>query len=250
VDFFRTYYRPNNTILAAVGHFDRAWFVDQVEAHLGLAVPSPLPPPASTPVAPLSESRQRIEFRESRGVWLALGYGAPSITDADFPAMEVLDAILGGSMSCRLFTELRDRRGLAYQVGSTYVARPGPSAFVAYIGTGPDQFDVARDGILSELRKACAGPVTDEELRISKTYLKGTFIMGREGNSSQAALLARYESMGLGHDFVHQYPGLIDRVTADDVLRVAQAYLSGAYALGAVAPKERETPPSTPVGTR
>ena len=241
VDFFRTYYRPNNTILAAVGHFDRAWFIDQVESHLGPAVPGPLPQADVTSVAPLSEPRQRIEFRESRGVWLALGYGAPSITDADFPAMEVLEAILGGSMSCRLFTELRDKRGLAYQVGSTYVARPGPSAFVAYIGTGPDQFDVARDGILDELRKVCSERVTDEELRISKIYIKGTFIMGQEGNSSQAALLARYESMGLGHDYVQRYPALIDRVTADDVLRVAQTYLSGAYALGAVVPKERET---------
>lgn len=239
VEFFRTYYRPNNTILSAVGNFDRAWLVDQVEAHPGSATPAPLPQADGASVTPPSERRQRIEPRESRAVWLAVGYGGPSITDADYPAMEVLDAILGGSMSCRLFTELRDRRGLAYQVGSNYVARPGPSAFVAYIGAGPDQFEVARDGILDELRKVCSEPVTDEELRISKTYIKGTFVMGQERNSNQAALLARYESVGLGHDYVHRYPDLIDKVTADDVLRVARTYLSGAYALGAVVPKEK-----------
>lgn len=240
-DFFRAHYRPNNAILSAVGHFDRAWLVGQVEAHLGAADPGPLPEADGASVTPLSEPRQRIESRESRAAWLAVGYGAPSITDADYPAMEVLDAVLGGSMSCRLFTELRDRRGLAYQVGSTYAARPGPSAFVAYIGTGPDQFEVAREGILEELRKVCSERVTEEELRISKTYLKGTFIMGQERNSSQAAILARYESVGLGHDYVHRHPDLIDRVTAEDVLRVARTYLSGAYALGAVAPKASET---------
>jgi zinc protease len=111
---------------------------------------------------------------------------------------------------------------------------------VAYIGAGPDRFEVAREGILDEMRKIRSAPVTGEELRISKTYLKGTFIMGQERNSSQAAMLARYEFVGLGHDYVHRFPGLIDRVSTDDVLRVAQTYLRDAYALGAVVPKKKE----------
>jgi predicted Zn-dependent peptidase len=239
--FFNAYYRPDSTILSVAGHFDRAWVVEQVEAHLGGATPAP-PPPFEVPaMTPLTEPRQRVEPRESQATWLALGFGAPSITDADHPAMEVLDTVLGGSMNCRLFTELRDRRGLAYQVGSTYIARPGPSVFVAYIGAGPDQFEVAREGILDELRKVRSEPVSDEELRASKTYIKGTFVMGQERNSSQASMLARFESVGLGHGYAQRYPGLIDRVTAEDVLRVARTHLGDAYALGAVVPKERET---------
>ena len=246
--FFNTYYRPNNTVLAAVGNFDPVWLVDQVEAHLERVAPASLPPPNGHEVPPLTESRQRIHRREAQAAWLALGYGAPRVTDRDYPAMEVLDAIMGGSMNCRLFTELRDKRGLAYQVGSTYVARPGPSMFVAYIGTAPNQFEVARDAILDEVKKIRSAPVTSEELHTSKTYLKGTFIMGQERNSSQAALLARYEAMGLGWDYIQRYPGLIDGVAVEDVLRAAQSYLGEAYALGAVIPKDAPAVPENGPG--
>ena len=236
-NFFNTYYRPNNAILSVVGNFDRPWLLDRVEERLGGMSPAPLPPFDGAPPPPLAAPRQRVEFRESQAVWVAVGFGAPPITHADHPAMEALDAILGGSMNCRLFTELRDRRGLAYQVGSSYAARPGPSAFVAYIGAGPDSFEVAREGLLGELWKVRAEPVTEEELRLAKAYIQGTFVMGQERNSSQAALFARYEAVGLGHDYVHRYPGLIDRVTVDDVLRVARTHFHDAYALGAVVPK-------------
>ena len=145
-------------------------------------------------------------------------------------------------MNSRLFIELREKRSLAYQVGSIYSARPGPSLYVAYIGTRSDQFEQARDAILIEMEKLCSEPVTSEELLLAKTYLKGSFMMGQERNSSQAGLLARYELMGLGHDFVDRYPALIDQVTEEEVLQVARNHFRGAYALGAILP---EIPPSS-----
>lgn len=239
-EFYKSYYRSNNTVISAVGNFDRTWLVDAIAENLGSVGFGPIPDGNGTELEPIIEPRLKVEGRESQVTWLAMGFGAPSVTHSDYPAMKVLDAVIGGSMDCRLFQELRDKQGLAYQVGSAYIARTGPSIFVAYIGTGPDKFDSARDGILCQMQRLCEEPVTRDELNNSKTYLKGTFIMGQERNSNQAALLARFESVGLGHEFVDRYSELIDSVTSDDILRVAQTYLGQSYALGAVVPKSAE----------
>ena len=232
--FFRKHYVPGNMIFSAVGNLDAEELVGEVQKRFDVKTSPEKPEGIDTEVPRRVEPAALFKERESQAAWIGIGYNAPRITDDNYAAMEVLHGVIGGSMNSRLFVELRDKRGLAYQVGSMYAARPGPSLFVSYIGTSVDQFEEAKDGILQEIKKIASLPVTDEELRLSKTYLKGTFIMGQEGNSSQASLLAHYEHFGLGYGFVDEYPKLIDDVSIEDVLRVGEENFDDNYALGCV----------------
>ena len=231
------YFVPNNMIFSVVGHFETEVLIEQIVDRFGSIPARPLPPLKEEGLPDREEPEERFKERDIQGAWIGIGYGAPAITEADYPAMEVLESVTGGSMNSRLFIELREKQSLAYQVGSIYSVRPGPSLYAAYIGTRSDQFERARDGMLTEMEKLRTAPVTEEELHLAKTYLKGTFIMGQERNASQAGLLARYERMGLGYNFVDRYPALIDQVTEEDVLQVAQKHLRGPYVLSAVLPK-------------
>ena len=237
VGWYRKFYVPNNMVLAAVGNFPEGEFLKEVEENLADLPEGPLPEPAPGQVPGREESSETFEQRESRAVWAAFGYPAPSVSDRDFAALEVLDAILGGAMDSRLFVSVRDERGLAYQIGSSYIAMEGPSLFLIYLGTRPERFEEAKEVVLGEVERMVEEQVPEEELEAAKTYIKGTFLMSQERNMDQASLLARYELTGLGYRFVEVYPELIDAVTAEDVLRAARRYLSGPYVLGAVVPE-------------
>ena len=178
-------------------------------------------------------------FRESHAAWLVIGYPAPHIRSEDFAVMEVLDSIMGGSMNSRLFVELRDKQGLAYQIGSSYIPRTGPSFFAAFLGTEPEKFNRAKLAILKEVEKFKTELVEEEELKRAKTYICGTFIMKQESNAGQASMLAQYELEGLGHDYVDRYPEEIRKVRREDILRAAQEYFKN-WTLSAVLPKPPE----------
>jgi predicted Zn-dependent peptidase len=139
-------------------------------------------------------------------------------------------------MNSRLFTELRDKKGLGYQVGSFYAGYSRDAFVGAYIGTRPDQFEVAKDAILEEVGKLRSAGITDEELVNTKTYLRGAYIINLESNASQAASFGTNESFGIGYDFANRYLEGIGNVTKDDVLRVANTYF-GTYALGSILPE-------------
>jgi predicted Zn-dependent peptidase len=244
--FYRTHLIPERMIVVAVGNLNPEDLISSVDGTLGRIASSrgeQRELDETTAFTPVERSgpSQKTLTRDIKAAWISIGYGAPSINDRDYPAMEVLEAVMGGSMNSRLFIELRDKRGLAYQVGSVYSARPGPSLYVAYIGTGGDQYAIARDGIFEEVQKVREEPITAEELLLAQRYLKGTFIMGQERNINRASLLAQYELLGLGYRFIEEYPQLIDRVTIEDVLSVARRHLdTERYAIGAVVPENTE----------
>ena len=238
--FYRTHLVPERMIVAAVGNLDPEMFIASIDRVLGQISSSTERRDEAAVRGPVERGgpSQNILTRDIKAAWISIGYGAPSITDVDYPVMEVLESVMGGSMNSRLFIELREKRGLAYQVGSAYSARPGPSLYVAYIGTSGEQYTIACDGIFEEIQKIRREPITSEELLLAQRYIKGTFIMGQERNINRASLLAQYELLGLGYTFVEEYPRLIEKVTIEDVLSVAERYLDPErYAIGAVVPE-------------
>ena len=178
----------------------------------------------SAPMIPDKEKRV-VEHRENEAAWITTGFIAPTFADRDFPAMRVIDSILGGGMNSRLFVEVREKRGLAYQVGSVYATRQKAGQFVVYLGTGPQNLDSALECVLDEIENLQTQSIDEEELNRCKTYLCGTFQMGRETNLSHAMQFGLYEYTGVGLDMVEKYPKLIWEVTQEDIKRVASKYL-------------------------
>jgi predicted Zn-dependent peptidase len=149
----------------------------------------------------------------------------PPLTDADYPAVRLLGTVLGGGMAGRLFADLRDRRGLAYTVGTLGTFRTGPSFLVTYMGTAPGNVEAAEAGVLAELERIRDEPVSERELARAKAYLLGNLAMDRRTSARHAWYLAFFEVIGAGWDFPERYARAVETVGVADLRRVAQRYL-------------------------
>jgi predicted Zn-dependent peptidase len=178
------------------------------------------PPPPDRPV----RLRQR-ETVPTEQAHVMLGYLAPTVAAPDHVALKVVNGILGGGMSSRLFRTLRDEEGLAYSVGSVYPTRRGAGRIVLHIGTAPENVEAAEAGLRREVARLDGEPVPEDELRRTKAYLSGSFVLDRRTNGRQSFYLAFYEVMGVGAEYVMHYPSLLEAVDATDVLQAARRHL-------------------------
>lgn len=155
------------------------------------------------------------------------GWLVESVDSNDYPAISLLNIILGASgLSSRLFLELRDKKGLAYVVRSSYdIARLGAN-FSIYIATEPKNIEVSLKGFDEEIEKIKTVLVSEEELENAKNNLFGKWAFISETNSQQANLLAHYGILGFGFDFREKAVERIKKVTPQDILACANKYFN------------------------
>jgi zinc protease len=224
VAHYRAVYRPDRMVLAVSGNVPRARVIAAAERlfrRLPPAAGAPVPPS----VDPTPRGEPRVVERDAKQAQILVGFLAPPLAHADYAAVRVLAMVLGGGMSSRLFTELRDRRGLAYSVGVLATARTGPALFAPYLGTAPPNAEAALAGMLAEVDRLRAETVDARELARAKAYLLGNLAMDRRTSSRLAWYLAFYELVGAGWDWPQAFVRAVEIVTAEDVARVAQRYL-------------------------
>jgi predicted Zn-dependent peptidase len=222
MDFRERWFVANNMVIAVVGNVDPATISEQVEAAFHGLPSRPLP--ARPPVEPTTQQEQ-VLLRVSAGSHQAqviIGVAGPSLADPDRYAMAVLDAVIDDA-GRRLFTEIRDRRGLAYSVGANTISLTDTGIWLAAAGVDPENADLVTDLILAEMRRLRDEPVTAEELDEAKSYLEGRSVLGLETNLGQARRFASQEALGV-REPIAQYLAAIRAVTADDVQRVANRF--------------------------
>jgi len=239
LEAYKRFYRPENLIIAAVGNFDSKKFVKKVEEKFGALKGGNKKISVELPPISLVESRSKLEHKESSSAWIVVAYPAPGMSEPNYLPAQVIDCVFGGSMNSRLFTELRDKKGLGYQVGSFYAGYSREAFIGAYIGTRPDRFAEARDGIVAEATRIRESGITEDELGSAKKFLRGTYIINLESNSSQAANFANNECVGVGYGYADRYVEGIGKVTEEEVLEVSKDHFS-TYALGSILPETAE----------
>jgi predicted Zn-dependent peptidase len=222
---YRRHYVPGGMVLAVSGRVRSADVVAQAERLFG-AMPPGSAPAAMPPRAPAPAASRQVLRVPGAQAQIVMGRLAPSLTDPDLPAVKVLSSILGGGMAGRLFSDLRDKQALAYTTATQVAARVDPSFFLAVLGTAPDNVAKAEAALRDELERIQREPVSADELRVGKAYLLGNLEMDRRTNARQAWYLASYEVAGVGYEFLDRYVSRVGQVTAADVQRVAQRYLS------------------------
>lgn len=159
--------------------------------------------------------------------WLFAGWQVAGVNDKkDFVTLKVINTIMGSGMSSRLFKNLREKDGLAYQLGTSYSPKMLGGIFMAYIGTNPNTLEYSRGQILQEMNKLKLEFVSDSELNDAKDRLKGSFVIAMETNSEKASNIGLFEAYGFGYDFLNDYTRMIDEVTASDIIRVANKYFN------------------------
>lgn len=162
--------------------------------------------------------------------WLFLGWQTNGIQDKkDFVTLKVINTILGGGMSSRMYKNLREQDGLAYQLGSSYSPKALGGIFMTYIGTNPEKLGYSKQKIKNEIERLKIEFVSDTELQDAKNRLKGSFIIAQETNAEKASVIGLFEALGFGYDFYDKYIKMIDETSASDIIRVANKYFNNIY---------------------
>ena len=225
LDHYRTFYRAGRTIVSVSGDVSASEVIAEIRL-LFADMSGGDGAVAERGAAPTSAAGRELVTYPAAQAQIMVAYLGPSIAHKDYAAVKVLSVALGGGMAGRLFTELRDKQGLAYSTGAMNPSRVEPSVLVAYLGTAPTNADRAEEGMLRELGRIAQERVSPEELARAKSYLLGQFNLDRRTNARLAWYQAFFEAAGVGYDFAPRYVRAVEAVTADDLLRVAQTYLS------------------------
>ncbi|MGQ9870763.1 M16 family metallopeptidase [Leptodesmis sp.] len=234
-NYHRTHFRPDNLVISLSGRIDPGAAIALVNQVLGdwQVPPTPLPTLATLDVQ-TTPCRQAIAQDTQQSI-VMLGYLAPPVRDGasstvrDYSVLKLLNTYLGNGLSSRLFVELREKRGLAYEVSAFYTTRLDPAQFVAYIGTAPENTAIALEGLQSEIDRLRVTPLTGEELQAAKNKLLGQYALGKQTNAQIAQTFGWYETLGIGIDFDTLFQKQVAETTADAVQDVAQKYLTVPY---------------------
>jgi zinc protease len=228
VDFYRTHYRPAGAVIVAVGDIT----IPEIRQALMQRLASWTSPPGALPAIPKPSATVTAETRTiTRDLsQTTVLLGRPSIRqdDPDYYPLSVAAYVLGGGSASRLYTRVREERGLAYSVyASVQPGRYGSSCVVS-LQTRNDSVAQAVQLVRDEMARIGREPVSAAELDAAKSYLIGSFPLRLDTSGKVARFVGAVEEGGLGLDYPDRYKERIGRVTAADVQRVAARYLDPA----------------------
>ena len=235
LDYFTRCYTPRNMVVAAAGHLEHAQVVELTEKEFGNL-------PAGTEITPqpVPTPHPEIRHRHKKNLeQVHICVGTPAYPHAHQRrfACYVLNTVLGGGMSSRLFQNVREKRGLAYAVYSGLSTFRDVGCLSVYAGTSTQSVRQVVDLIVEELSRLKSEPLGDEEVQRSKDYLKGSTLLSLESTMSRMSNLARQEMYFGRHISLDEIASLVDAVTPDDVLTVARELFSpGTIALTILGP--------------
>ena len=228
---------PENMVLTVVGDVDTRQVVLAAKKAFADLKKGSFSIPSIPQETAFHQIRRSEIYLKKEQAHFVLGFLGTTLRDKDRYALEVLDAALSGQGG-RLFYELRDKESLAYALA--FMGSPNLDlGFIGvYMGTHPDKLEAAVHAVLRELRKVKEEGLTEEEVERAKRYLIGNFEIGLQTNGAQASQISLDELYGLGFDHTQRYPQEIQKVTKDDVHRIAKKYFNlEAYAIAMIRPR-------------
>jgi zinc protease len=238
--FHDRYVRPDMATVVIVGDISSDLAVEKIERAFGRWKARGLPPAYVIPEAPPPAHVMRKESPLPGKTQLDIILGTVGVrrTDPDYYALNLGDLILGRlGLYGRLGASVRDKQGLAYYVYSGVEASLGPGPWAVHAGVNPKNLDAAIRGIVGEIQKVRAEPVSADELGEAKDFVTGSLALRLETNDGVAAMLADIELFDLGMDYLQRYPNIIRSISADQILAVMEKHLPvDNYALAIAGP--------------
>lgn len=237
--FYRDSYQPPTMVLAVAGNVDHDDIVRRVRKSpaVGPDAVATDPAPPRSGAARLSTSGQLVlRTDETEQAHLLLGTRALHRHDERRFALSVLNAALGGGMSSRLFQEVRERRGLAYQVYSAMGCYADTGLFSIYAGCQPERLGEVAGVLRTTLSDVATGGVTEAEIVRAKGQLRGGLVLGLEDTASRMVRLGKNELNYGRYYSVDDTVARIDAVTVGDVADIAATLLRAVQAVAVVGP--------------
>jgi zinc protease len=229
VRFHREHYRPDGTLIVVVGDVTPEEIRQALGRRLGAwtAPKAALAAIAEAPTAPpvQSETIRRPDLTQATVL-----LGRPGIRQdhPDYVPLVVANYILGGGSASRLYTRVREERGLAYAVYSYLSPARHGAAYAVSLQTRVDAVGEAARLVREEMARMGQAPVTERELEVARSFLIGSFPLRLDTSSKVADMLVGIEEYGLGLDYPERFAREVARVSAADVQRVAARYMDPA----------------------
>lgn len=231
-DYRLRHYRPDQTVIALAGHLPED-FLDRIESYFstfsGGGDASVCQPPVFRPDA-------IVRKKATEQTHLCLGLPGLSIQDPRIYALILLNNMLGGNMSSRLFQKVREERGLAYSVYSYHMAYRDCGLFAIYAGTGPGQENELMQLIYDTLEEICQSGVEVSELNKAKEQLKSGYMLSLESTNNRMSRLGKNELLLGKHMTLDETIELIEQVTTGDILDLAQTLFTQPASLAVISP--------------
>ncbi|MFP7494035.1 pitrilysin family protein [Terribacillus saccharophilus] len=228
-----THYVPEKMVVSVAGNVDET-FIRTVEGHFGTFQAESA---HRALVMPSFQPQVISRSKETEQAHLAIGYEGLKLDDPSSYPLMVVNNVLGGSMSSRLFQDVREEKGLAYSVFSYHSTYMDSGMLTIYAGTGKEQLDELQGTIQQTLDKLKADGITAKELHNTKEQLKGNYMLGLESTNSRMSRNGRNELLLGKHPSLNELIEKIDRVSMDDVDAVIHEIFGKEQATAIVAPK-------------
>ena len=223
----------SNKTLALVGDVDETL----LEKYLG-DIPNSIDIESNiSKPSPIKQEYTEIIKKDANQAQIIQGWITPTIGSDEYPVLMLINVILGASgLSSRLFLELREKKGLAYTVRTSYETHKKAAVFSIYIGTEPSNIKTSIAGFKEEIEKIKTILVSDTELKNAVNNLIGKQQFVTETNSQQANMLAYYSVMGKPFDYQKSVIEMLHKVTPEDILNCANKYFTDDYVLSIIKP--------------
>ena len=235
------HYLLHNLVVTVAGPLSHEEAIGLIEPHLkprGNGTAPGFLPSSSNGAKP----NVLIKPKKTEQAHLCLGVHAPSYMHRDRHVIDMLNCVLGEGMSSRLFLEVREKLGIAYDVHSYVNKMYDTGVLGVYAGTEPRQAARAVGAIVGQLRRLCDEPVSAAELTKAKEFYKGRLLLQMESTNSVATWYGGQEALTGRIQDVEETVAEIDAVTADDLMRVARELFSQALRLAVIGPFRSEAP--------
>ncbi|MFQ5579100.1 MAG: M16 family metallopeptidase [Nitrospiria bacterium] len=224
--FYKTYYGPNNTIIAMVGDFKAADVIPLLEASFGRIPSGPLPPGVVT-VEPPQRGERRVEVEDEANPSVVIGYHKPNLHHPDDAVFDVIDSLLSMGRTSRLYKKLVKEEQIAVSVSSS-AGTPGArytSLFtISATPRAPHTTLELEEAIYAELDRLKTEPPSEKELQKVITNIDASLIRSLRSNSGLAGRLSYFEAVADDWRYTLRNRDAIAKVTAEDVMRVARTY--------------------------
>ena len=217
--FFSRFYQPERIIISAAGNLEHNHLVD-----IAGPVFESIRPGNGFPDRMTSDGRCQVDvhYKDLEQVHICLGTKGMSITDPRKYEYSLLNTILGGNMSSRLFQEIREKRGFAYAVYSFISSYVDTGMFGVYAGVHPDNAFKSVELILKEIFKIKKVRIDPDELRYAKEFTKGNLMLASESNDNQMVRMAQNETHYGRYIPLEEVVNKIEAVTEDDICNLAE----------------------------
>jgi len=234
LSYMEKHYTPENVVISVAGNIPEG-FSDYIESLFGqfdqkeskaLAITTPTLKPVYTE-----------NYRDTEQAHICLAYPSLSVKADNIYSLVVLNNILGGSMSSRLFQEIREDKGLAYSIYSYHSAYEDTGVLTIYGGTSSNQLDELKTSISETTKAIVNNGFTETEIANAKEQLKGNLLLGLESSNARMSRNGKNELLYGKHRSLDEVSETIDEVTLDSVMQLAKEIFSYDPAISVIMPK-------------